>query len=186
VSVSLPDGTEFPVDSPRAAKAISEFLDRPVELWRAEAGKPARHEYPEDRLTGSGPGVITEPRLDAFFDASPVHLLSTATLQALARQAPGSRMEPARFRPNLLLEVADPGSLEDAWVGRDLLLPDAALTVTGPTSRCVVTTRAQRDLPSDPGVLAAARRVYQGQVGVYASVLVEGDIRPGARLIPVG
>jgi uncharacterized protein YcbX len=186
VSISLPDGSEFPVDSSRAAQAISEYLDRPVELRRAEAGKPARHEYPEDRLTGTGPAVITEPRLDAFFDAAPVHIVSTATLGALAGQAPDSLMAPARFRPNLLVELMDHGPFEEGWVGRDLLLPEAALTVTGTTSRCVVTTRPQGNLPSDPGVLGVVRRFSQGRVGVYASVLVEGRIGRGARLVPVG
>jgi uncharacterized protein YcbX len=53
------------------------------------------------------------------------------------------------------------------------------LAVTGPCPRCVMTTLRQADLPKDPGILRAAARHNEVNVGVYASVLQGGEIRRG-------
>jgi len=53
------------------------------------------------------------------------------------------------------------------------------LRVTGPCTRCVMTTLAQGDLPRDTGILKTAAKHNQVNVGVYASVLTGGVIRRG-------
>ena len=48
-----------------------------------------------------------------------------------------------------------------------------------PTIRCVVTTVAQDDLPSEPDVLRTAAKHNSANVGVYAMVEQGGMVRRG-------
>ena len=117
-----------------------------------------------------------------FFDAAPVHLLTTATLNALRKSHPEGRFEVRRFRPNIVIqantEIED--FVENGWIDRVLSIGDQVqLRVTGPCPRCVMTTLPQSDLPADPGVLRTAAKRNQAHVGVYAAVLREGEIRRG-------
>ena len=48
-----------------------------------------------------------------------------------------------------------------------------------PTIRCVVTTVAQDDLPSEPDVLRTAATHNSSNVGVYAMVQQGGMVRRG-------
>ena len=108
---------------------------------------------------------------DTFFDGATVHLLTTATLEFLEGLAPGSRFEPARFRPNFVIEpaVGSSGLVESQWLGRILQIGDVQMRVERPCPRCVMTTLAQGSLPKDPEVLRAAVLENGGNVGVYAS-----------------
>ena len=117
-----------------------------------------------------------------FFDCAVVHVLTTATLERLRELYPQGRFEVRRFRPNIVVEIAngvhDFG--ENAWIGRTLALGDAVrLSITGPCPRCVMTTLAQGDLPKDPGILRTAAQHNLVNVGVYASVLQGGTVRRG-------
>jgi len=80
------------------------------------------------------------------------------------------------------------GFVENEWVGRSLALGDGArLGVALPDPRCVMTTRAQGDLPADLGVLKTLTRHNRIDVagglypcaGVYAVVEQPGPIRAG-------
>jgi MOSC domain-containing protein len=96
-----------------------------------------------------------------------------------------------RFRPNLVLDDgAEPGAFsEDALLGRSLRAPSGcALRVGLPTPRCVVTTRAQDDMPRDPAILRTIARHHLIDVGAhgryacagaYAEVLEAGRVGVG-------
>ncbi|TLY26120.1 MAG: MOSC domain-containing protein, partial [Nitrospirae bacterium] len=72
---------------------------------------------------------------------------------------------------------------EQAWIGRTLAIGDEVrLSITGPCGRCVMTTLAQGDLPTDSGILRTAVQHNQGNVGVYATVVRGGMIRRGDRV----
>lgn len=214
VVVTLPDGTRVRSDDRAngngrtADAALSRLVGRAVRLCRvAPAG--ARREADRTPLDGDGlpPGqgrIVREEALalaappDSFFDVAAVHVLTTATLAALAARAPSSRFDARRFRPNVVIAPAtsEVGFVENAWVGRTLRLGGGArLAVLDPCPRCVVTTLAQSDLPGDPDVLRTAARanaapshtlfpgtVFQAVAGVYATVEVAG---PLARGMPV-
>jgi hypothetical protein len=45
-----------------------------------------------------------------------------------------------------------------------------------------MTTLPQSDLPKDPGILRAAAKNNEANVGVYASVVAGGDVRRGNRV----
>ena len=86
------------------------------------------------------------------------------------------------FRPNIVVEPAsgEKSFVENAWIGKTLDIgAEVRLSITGPCSRCVMTTLAQGDLPKDPGILRTAAQHNHVQVGVYAAVVRGGTIRRG-------
>jgi uncharacterized protein YcbX len=132
---------------------------------------------------------------DTFVDFAAAHVVTTATLDALGAAHPGGRVDPRRFRPNLVVRMFDPVPfVENTWPGRTLTVGDGAeLRVVAPTPRCSVPTLAQGDdLPDDPEVLRTAARVNRVPVldlgvltcvGAYAAVRRGGSLRVGDRVM---
>ena len=128
--------------------------------------------------------TVTDFELPAgtFFDLAVVHLLTTATIDRLRALYPDGRFEVPRFRPNIVVATGpdEQGFVENDWVGCTIAIGDEVrLRITGPCSRCVMTTLAQGDLPKDAGILRAAAQNNHANVGVYADVLASGTIRCG-------
>ena len=100
-----------------------------------------------------------------FFDLATIHILATATIDKLRELYPQGRFEPRRFRPNLIIcPNQGNGFVENDWIDQTFMIADKVrLSVTGPCTRCVMTTLAQGEV----------------NVGVYASVLTGGVIRRG-------
>ena len=119
--------------------------------------------------------------LGTYFDALPIHLLTTASLRALGRENPAAAFDPRRFRPNFLIEPASETDalVEVAWCGEALRLGGATVKVEMGTPRCSMTTQPQGDLPKDPTVLRTIVRHADQNVGVYASVLRPGRVGVG-------
>ncbi|HEX5726967.1 MAG TPA: MOSC N-terminal beta barrel domain-containing protein [Longimicrobiaceae bacterium] len=116
-----------------------------------------------------------------YFDAYPVHLLTTASLAAMARLHPAAAWDARRFRPNFLVEaeVGVEGLVEAEWSGRTVRLGEAALRCEIPTVRCGMTTHAQDGLPKDPSVLRAIVRDADQNLGTYARVARPGRVAVG-------
>jgi uncharacterized protein YcbX len=146
----------------------------------ARAGDPAMAALVEEM---AGPGwVLAREDATPHHDAAPLHLATTSTLAALARQV-GAPVHPERLRPNVLVDTGDePGFAEDAWVGRELEIGEVRLRVAAPTERCVMVDHGRAGMPALPpsaGVLKAAGRINAACAGVYAQVLRPGRIRVG-------
>src|SRR5262249_45760117 len=88
--------------------------------------------------------------LGTYFDVTPIHLLTTASLAALG---PAERFDVRRFRPNVLVETdaGTEGLVEAGWAGRTIRIGRVHLRGEMPTMRCVMVTLPQPDLPKDPG-----------------------------------
>ena len=116
-----------------------------------------------------------------YFDAFPVHLLTTSSLGALARLNPESAWDARRFRPNFLVETAEglEGLVESGWGGRGLRVGGLVLKCEVPAPRCSMTIQAQDGLPKDPRVLRAIVREAGQNLGVYASVATPGRVEVG-------
>ena len=185
VRVTLPDGATALVGEAGLAALLSAAIGREVDLLAEAPERPQLEEYwPDVDGRAHREAVTTEAMAPGtFFDAAPVHLLTTATLRRLQELHPEGRIEARRFRPNLVLEAAGDGAagfVENGWVGRTLAVgEEVRLRVTGPCGRCVMTTLAQGDLPRDTGVLRTAVRYNGAAVGVYARVERGGTIRRG-------
>lgn len=118
-------------------------------------------------------------RVPKLYDASPCHLLTTATLQRLAQEHEAGNFAPARFRPNIMLDAGDAvGFLEQDWVGNHVAIGSVTFDVNDVCKRCALTTRAQGDLPDDPGILHATV-ANKTIAGVYGAVAKAGTVQVG-------
>jgi uncharacterized protein YcbX len=182
VRIALPDGTTVTSDQGDLNQILSKALNREVTLRLAQRGAVTAEEYWPDMEGLDHRDTVTDFTLPegTFFDCAPVHLLTTATLDRLRELYPQGRIEVRRFRPNIVVQLAsgEKGFAENAWVGHTLAIGDEVrLDVTGPCARCVMTTLAQGELPSDPGILRTAVQYNHVNVGVYAAVARGGTIR---------
>lgn len=116
-----------------------------------------------------------------YFDAFPLHLLTTASLVTMARLNPAAAWDVRRFRPNILIEtvVGVEGLVEVQWGGRTLRLGALHVRCEMPTVRCGMTAHAQADLPQDPTVLRTIVREAGQALGCYVSVLTPGRVAVG-------
>ena len=159
-SVRFPDGQTMQANDPGIHASLSAALGQAVTLAK-EIGVP-------------------------HFDTGPVHILTTASLAWLRKVMPGVQADERRFRANLVLAADGAEPLELQWPGKTLLLGDQLrLRITDPTERCRMVTMGQSELPEDTGILREIAQRLDAQFGVYAEVLVPGELRVGdaARLV---
>jgi uncharacterized protein YcbX len=116
-----------------------------------------------------------------YFDAYPIHLLTTSSLAAMARLNPAAAWDVRRFRPNVLIETQSgiEGLVEASWGGRILRLGAVIVRCEIPTVRCGMTTYAQAELPKDPTVLRTIVRDAGQNFGIYASAINSSRIAVG-------
>jgi uncharacterized protein len=126
-----PEGTEYPVAAGSADQFLREFLAAPDLQVRRE------HEI-------------------SYFDEVPLSLIGTATLAWLSTQLPAIKVEPRRFRPNLVVRT-DQAFVEESWLGRPARIgagPNALATVFDRVlERCVMVGMAQPGLAESGSVL---------------------------------
>ena len=133
--ITLPDGRISTGDDD-----LSDWLERPVTLRRADEPGERRYESVEDFEHEES------SEWDAF-NGSPgaFHDLAAASVSLVATSTIGV-WDARRFRANVLLEMGSES--EVALVGASVLLGTAQLSVRRRLGRCVVTTRAAaRDRP---------------------------------------
>jgi uncharacterized protein YcbX len=183
IRITLPNGETVLTDDQAVDRVLSSSVGRPVRLLGAAPPQSTLEEYWPDVEGLARRDEVTEEAIpsETFFDCATVHVLTTATLAELRRLHPGGQVEARRFRPNLVIDTPDlTGFAEGAWTGQVIAIgSEVRLKVTGPCSRCVMTTLPQGDLAKDLGVLKAAAKYNQAQVGVYASVSQGGIVRRG-------
>jgi uncharacterized protein YcbX len=206
VAVRFPDGSRCAIDDAGLPGKLGALFGRPVsvateppadasfdELWVRDLkegvepyfGAGSRTEDGEELVDGGG----FMSALGSFSNFGAVHLVTTGTMRALAELAPGSSFDPARFRPNIVVDTSDEGFVETAWQGRELCIGGARLAVSFTVPRCVMTTLPQGDLPADPDVLRTITKhnavdtlgtgVPYPCVGVYADVVTPGTVTAG-------
>jgi uncharacterized protein YcbX len=177
VRVRLPEGDVC--DPGRGADAaLSEWLGRAVQLVPATTVTGA-YEMHVSNVDDASPVIELPCPPGTFFDAAPVHLLTTASLRAMAARRSGSSWHPRRFRPTLLVEAEGDAFVEDEWIGQTVQVGEAELTVFAPTVRCRMTVHAQPGLPRDLGVATAVNAEHDGNLGIYAVVKTPGRVRVG-------
>ena len=115
-------------------------------------------------------------------DEAPLHLLTTSSVRWLRSVLSASRIDARRFRPNVLLETAGDGLVDDTWVGRRFALGGTVIRVDVRTERCVMTTNAQSELPKDPAVLRAVTELNDACLGDQRERRTRRN-RPGRRLV---
>jgi uncharacterized protein YcbX len=188
VRVTLPDGTAVTSGQADLPEILSAVLGREVRFAEAPQAGPSpgamAEEYWPDVEGLDLRDTVTDFDLPAgtFFDVAVVHLLTTATIDRLRALYPPGRFEVRRFRPNIVVSTGpeEEGFAEQDWIGHTVAIGNRArLRITGPCSRCVMTTLPQGDLPKDSGILRTAAQHNHVNVGVYADVIAGGLIRRG-------
>ncbi len=184
VEVTLPDGqimTEYTRD---VDAILSERLGRTVRFTNVPPAQPVLEQYAPnlDGLSERDSETTVKIPPTTFFDEAPVHLLTTATLQALRSRYPDGRFDARRFRPNVVIDAGTSAVafLENDWKGRIVAIgAQVRLEVTSLCARCVMTTLPQKGLPQDLAILRTAVQYNHGMVGVLATVVTPGAVHAG-------
>lgn len=180
-TVTLPDGTTLtgPGPGPATDAALSAWLERPVSLVSSTDGPPARAEFFTDPTDDDSQPVEWTMPPDRFVDAMPILLLTTASLRAGAALHPDGQWETRRFRPNLVVDVAGDGFVEDAWCDRPVRIGAVELVPRQPCVRCTMVTRPQPGLDRDLDVYRTLAHHHGGTFGVWTEVTRPGTIAVG-------
>ncbi len=200
VEITGPDGETIRSDDPGVHVALSRIVGRTVRL-ETRPPKGARLEQyrlPVQGFADERDDTVTDEKIAAvapgtFFDAAPLHVITTASLTRLHELSPGTSFPPQRFRPNAVVAVADAaGFVENDWVGHSIALgAEVQASVFLAAPRCVMTTLAQGDLPADNTVLQTVARHNRFDipglgpsscVGVYALVTRGGALEQDDRV----
>lgn len=116
-----------------------------------------------------------------YFDAFPINVLTTASLEAMSRFNPTASWDVRRFRPNFVIETEKEfeGLVEAGWEGRILRVGSVELKCEIPCARCGMTSHGHSGLPKDPSVLRSIVKDANQNLGVYASVVQSGAVSIG-------
>jgi uncharacterized protein YcbX len=115
-----------------------------------------------------------------FFDSAPLHLLTTGSLEHLGATMASAGVDGRRFRPNILIDTAGGGFVEDAWVGRTLTIGDSVrIRITRRCIRCVMVTLPQAGLAADRRILTAAFEHNSGTLGIKGDAERSGPVAIG-------
>ena len=203
-SITAPDGESAAANSEHINAWLSDKLAHPVTLWpllpaaqldHYRRGAPDTEDFEQELRTVFG-RLPNEPLPDltgfeelfefesppgTYFDAFPLSIMSHQSLHKMNQLATTSEFDVRRFRPNLLVDI--PGSEhpfpEQAWVGATVSIGGATVRVESTCPRCSMTTHGFDDLPRDTDIMRALVQHSGGNLGIYASVVTPGEIKPG-------
>jgi uncharacterized protein YcbX len=203
--MTLPDGSRLMTDDPSAGARLSALVGRHVTLWPLQPAENRAHyrrgvpdqpdlveeirqimgrepDEPLPDFAGFPPELyeLTSPP-GTYFDAFPIHLLTTASLHALGGDGPATRFDRRRFRPTLFVETTPDvrGLPEAGWAGRTLRVGGAVLRGAVPTVRCGMPGQPQPGLAKDPSVVRTIVRDAAQNLGLYLTVEATGPVAVG-------
>ena len=157
VTVATPRGENWPVASDELRKALETRSGRPLFLLRDHRGS---------------------------YDVAPVSLISRQTVARIAQES-GTKEDPWRFRPNLLVDLIEGEAFDEMkWVGRILRLGDTAkIAITQVDQRCVMITLDPTTGEASPEILKSVVQNHAKCAGIYATVLARGEVRAGDAIL---
>ena len=213
--IRFPDGEEWSADDPRTSEQVSAYVGKRVELVPLAPASHLAH-YRQAHLATDGAELWKEMGVGAgedapdmsslplkklaqlgvfvtppgtYFDAYPLHILTTSSLRFVGQQLDGAPVDPCRYRPNLVIDSGEmEGLVEADWEGVSLEVGGCRFHVDAATVRCSIPGRAQaiEGIGADKQVVRAVAQHAARHLGVYASVTQPGSIRVGdpVHLIP--
>ena len=208
VKISTSEGVSFYSDDTDINQLVSDAVEHPVSFWpllpedaldHYRRGAPI-HDTMEEEMRAVF-GLTEEESLPDFtefpkelfeyetppgtyFDAFPLLLLSENSLKSMQRRWPHSRFDVRRFRPNILVNCADSTSPfpEHKWVGKKIRVGGCVFSIKMECRRCIMVTHAFSDLSKDPKIMRALVKETGGNLGVYATIEQEGQIKKGDKI----
>jgi uncharacterized protein YcbX len=128
------------------------------------------------------PRIVSSPG-HSFSDvaAKCVHLVNLATVRDLEKVV-GRPLNPLRFRANVYFDGAAPWA-EKSWPGRQLKAGGVRLKVFTETDRCEATNVNPETAERDAAIPPTLQRTFGDMsLGVYATVIEGGQLKPGDRI----
>ena len=154
----LDDGTGLLTVEKNGAVCISGSLDTQagrtaIEAWIAETFA--------DELRGAAKIVSTDGHSFSDRRAKVLHLVNLASIRDLEQRL-GRPVDPLRFRPNIVIDGAEPFAEFD-WLDKRLHLPDIVLAGESRTERCAATN-------VDPATGARDMQIPRTLMGLYGHI----------------
>ena len=117
-------------------------------------------------------------------DFASISLCNVASHAAVTDKA-GQKLSPLRWRGNIWFDGAEAWQ-EQGWIGRELTLGEAKLTVREPILRCLATTANPETGQRDVDTLAILNGNWDHQdFGIYAEVTQGGRVALGDTLVVI-
>ena len=179
--ITLPDSVTCHGPGPATDEALSDWLGRPVRLVGSGELPAARAEFFADATDDASQAIEWTMPEGRFVDAMPLLVLTTASLRTAAALYPEGDWNVRRFRPNVLLEVAEDGWVEDGWCDSVELRigPTARIAPRQPCVRCTMVTRPQPELGDDRDVFRTLARSRGGTFGAWSAITGTGTVQVG-------
>lgn len=134
--------------------------------------------YMKDDLRGPPKIVFADSHSFSDVAAKCLHIVNLASVRELERAA-GRPINPLRFRPNVVIEGAEPWE-EFSWLDRTIRMGCASLEVFDRTVRCAATEVDPATATRDIALPALIERTYgHSDFGIYARVTAPGRIARG-------
>ena len=183
VVLKFPDGTSLDTRSGDVDSELTKRLKKKVSIWpilpNAVRNKPSN----ADLVDAFQRPHETIARQDLYetvpghhFDAFPLLIMTTNSLNSITKLLPQSKIDWRRFRPNLIIANSGPGDFpEFDWIGKELIFGNILVKVHMACPRCIMTTLPVDNLPADDEVLNTLRTHTDSNLGVYASVVSSSE-----------
>ncbi|WP_027053085.1 MOSC domain-containing protein [Mesorhizobium erdmanii] len=167
LEVAVPDGDWLSAPGAECDRALSAYLGFAASI------RPFGRE--------NAPPAYAGPVTAARYSKAPIHLLTTASLTRLKALHPDGAADPRRFRPSIVVDIAEvEGSFpETEWIGRKLAIGELLLTISEPCRRCGFTIIGQDGFAHDPAILRNLVRHNAHNLGVYCTVDHPAGIKVG-------
>jgi len=164
--VQVPDHEWLGVEAPELMTALTAFFEFAVEIRAYQRSAAA--------------GAATPLAVDRY-DVSPLHLLTSASVDHLKSIHPAGDPDRRRFRPNIFMEAESDvtGFAELGWIDKPIRLGDVDGLVIAPTKRCGFTVIAQEGLDNDPEILRNVMKFGGRNMGVYCAPGASGLLKIG-------
>jgi uncharacterized protein len=153
VDVRTPEGESLAIDDPRLLAILGEGLrdEQTVSLLRSDR---------------------------ALADCHPISLIANNFIEDLGKSL-GMEMDPRRFRANFYVDLGPQQDLESLIGMRIQLGRKAVVSLIERDPRCMMISLDPDGQKATPQVLKHVVQNNAGTAGVYAEVLVEGNVFPG-------
>lgn len=206
--IGFPDGTTLRADSDEASEKVGAHVGANVELvtlqspsdlshfrnarlvlnfskLREELGVSSGEHAPDISSLGLRKLVelftyATPP--GTYFDAYPLHVLTTSSLRYVSEHSGNSNVDARRYRPNVVIDSGDAeGLLEPDWEGASVEIGECRIRIEARTIRCSIPGRAQaiEGIGADKDVVRAVADHADRHLGAYASIERPGRIGVG-------
>lgn len=205
VDITFPDGAVLGCEDPQVHAALSALTGVEARLWPLQPAdnvefykryKPDEAVFMQEMAAAFArepgeplPDMSQFPEVimdhvavpGTFFDNEEIHLLTSASLKAMAQINPDADWDVRRFRPNFYVETEPglEGLAENDWVGQALKIGEIVLDITMPTPRCGMTVQPQADFAYDKTILRTIVREANQALGVGAHCRQSGTVRAG-------